>query len=90
VSRITRESAPAATERGREVLALCKATAAAVRAGVGTRPNMLEERWRRAARAGAAARSRWHSGGLQLVGFVAAGTGWRAARPPMHMEPAAV
>ncbi|MDE2606498.1 MAG: TOBE domain-containing protein [Burkholderiales bacterium] len=94
VSRITRESAQLLElARGQEVLALCKATAVAVRA---ERPeqgaNVLPGTVARAPRGGAAGEvALTLAGGLQLVGFVEAGSGLRTdATAFAHMDPAAV
>lgn len=95
VSRITRESAQLlGLARGQPVLALCKATAVEVRlrAPAGWRDNVLRGTVTRATRAGAAGEVALAlEGGLQLVGFVAEGSGVRTGvEAAARVEPAAV
>ena len=93
VSRITRESAQLLQlARGQEVLALCKATAVEVRAAAAAGVNVLSGTISRATRADAAGEVALSlEGGLQLVGFVAAGSGLRVRSPAVaRMDPAAV
>ena len=84
-ARITRESAQLlALRKGRQVLALCKATAVTVAAGI-TPPenvNLLHGRATRVSRAAAGGEVALAiEGGLQLVGFSGAGSGLKVGSP---------
>ena len=92
VARITVESAQLLQlARGQEVLALCKATAVDVRAQPDAkRANLLHGTVTRASR-GAGEIALALAGGLQLVGFAAAGHGLRVgATGCAHMDASAV
>jgi molybdate transport system regulatory protein len=93
-SRITRESAQLLQlVRGQEVLALCKATAVAVvPAGAAGPGQVLPGKVTRAPRGGAAGEVALQlEGGLQLVGFAAAGSGLRVGSAALaHVEASAV
>lgn len=94
LSRITRESAQLLQlARGQEVLALCKATAVDVGAAAGgAGANVLQGTVTRAPRGGAGGEVALQlEGGLQLVGFAAAGAGLRAGSAAQaRVEPSAV
>jgi molybdate transport system regulatory protein len=92
-SRITRESVQLlGLEKGREVLALCKATAVQV-TGTQTAPegNVLRGTVTRAPRAGGGEVALSLEGGQQLVGFAPSGTGLRRGDEALaSVEPSAV
>ena len=93
-SRITRESVQLLQlAPGKEVLALCKATAVEVRPQAdAARANVLQGAVSRATRADAAGEVALNlAGGLRLVGFVAAGSGLvRGSTAYAHLDAAAV